>query len=358
MSSAPFPRLRGSVSARSSSGCANLRPHHSLALGWTRSSARAFGASARRRRALRAGAHRVRGCDLDGPGLRSARPLIVSLGSVHAVPIESGVAELLADADRPGGWLLLIDRIRQSYVDLDDPTYLDFEYLRSMADVVDALRPGPLATVHVGGGGCTFARYIAATRPGSSQVVLEPDTALVELVRTRLPLPHDARIRVRLQSGRDGVRGLRDGSADVIVVDAYQGGRVPGELTTREFLADLARVLRPDGVLLANLTDGPPLTYTRRVVVTARTVLPRVLLTGSTGVLGKRRYGNVVLAASRARLPLRAVRQAAASATFPTRVLADTALDALAGTDGQPLTDAAPMRSPRPPEEGWRVAED
>jgi len=284
--------------------------------------------------------------------------VIVRLGVVHAVPVESGVAELLADADRPGGWLLLIDRIRQSYVDLDDPTYLDFEYLRSMADVVDALPPGPLATVHVGGGGCTFARYIAAARPGSSQVVLEPDTALVELVRTRLPLPRDARIRVRLQSGRDGVRGLRDSSADVIVVDAYQGGRVPGELTTREFLADLARVLRPGGVLLANLTDGPPLTYTRRVVVTARTVLARVLLTGSTGVLGKRRYGNVVLAAGRARLPLRAVRQAAASATFPTRVLADTALDAFVGTDAQPLTDAAPMRSPRPPEEGWRVAAD
>src|SRR5215831_10024980 len=254
MSSAPFPRLRGSVSARSSSGCANLRPHHSLALGWTRSSARAVGASARRRRALRASAHRargwfglgrprrggvalrasahrVRGCVLDGPGLRSARPLIVSLGSVHAVPIESGVAELL----------------------------------------VDALPPGPLAVVHVGGGGCTFARYVAATRPGSSQVVLEPDAALIDLVRARLPLPRGARIRVRLQSGRDGVLGMRAGSADVVVVDAYLGGRIPGELTTREFFADLARVLRPDGVLLANLTDGPPLTYTRRVVATART---------------------------------------------------------------------------------------
>jgi len=28
------------------------------------------------------------------------------------------------------------------------------------------------------------------------------------------------------------------------------------------------------------------------------------------------------------------------------------------GADLEPLTDAAPMRSPRPPEEGWRVAED
>jgi spermidine synthase len=268
--------------------------------------------------------------------------------------VQSGHAELLADADRPGGWLLLVDRIRQSYVDLDDPTYLDFEYLRSMADVVDARGPGPLAVTHVGGGAFTFARYVAATHPGSTQIVFEPDAALVEFVRARLPLRRGARIRVRSLPGRPGVRTLRDASADVVVIDAYLGGRVPAELTTGEFIADVARVLRPDGVLLANLTDGPPLTYTRRVVATVRTILPRAMLVGSTGVLGKRRYGNIVLVASRAALPLRAVRQAAASAMFPTRVVAGAALDALVA-GAEPLSDAGPMRSPRPPEEGWRV---
>src|SRR5215831_7934686 len=113
----------------------------------------------------------------------TGEPLEGSTDGWGGVDVRTGRAELLADADRPAGWLLLLDRIRQSYVDLDDPTYLDFEYLRSMADVVDALPPGPLAVVHVGGGGCTFARYVAATRPGSSQVVLEPDAALIELVR-------------------------------------------------------------------------------------------------------------------------------------------------------------------------------
>ena len=60
--------------------------------------------------------------------------------------------ELLADIDRPGGWLLLMDRIRQSYVDLDDPSYLDFEYVQAFADVIDALPAGPLAVTHVGKG--------------------------------------------------------------------------------------------------------------------------------------------------------------------------------------------------------------
>lgn len=271
--------------------------------------------------------------------------------------VRSGQAELLADADRPGGWLLLVDRIRQSYVDLDDPTYLDFEYLRSMADILDALRPGPLAVTHVGGGACTFARYIATMRPDSSQIVFEPDAALIELVRSRLPLPRGARIRIRPEPGRPGVATLADASADVLVLDAYLGGRVPAELTTREFLTDVARVLRPDGVLLANLADGPPLEYTRRVVATVGSALPHVLLVGATGTLGKRRFGNIVLAAGRAGLPLREVRRAAASAPFPTRVLTGRSLTALVA-GAQPLTDADPMRSPGPPEEAWRVAQE
>ncbi len=271
------------------------------------------------------------------------------------IQVGTGRAELLADAERPGGWLLVIDRIRQSYVDLDDPSYLDFDYLRSMVDVLDARGEGPLAVTHIGGGACTLARYLAATRPGSSQIVLEPDAELIALIRARLPLPRGARIRIRPVGGREGIGALGDASADVVVMDAYVGGRVPAELTTAQFVAEVARVLRPDGVLLANLTDGPPLEYTRRAVAAARTVLPEALLIASTGVLGKRRYGNIVLAASRGALPIAEVRRAAASAMFPTRVTAGRTLDTLVGRS-EPLTDADSMRSPRPPEEGWRVS--
>jgi len=210
-----------------------------------------------------------------------------------------GVAELLADADRPGGWLLLLDRIRQSYVDLDDPSYLDFEYVQAFADVLDALPPGPLAVTHVGGGACTLARYIAATRPGSPQIVLEPDAALTALVRARLPFARGTRVRIRPVGGRAGVAALAVASADVLVLDAFHGGRVPAELTTAEFVADVARVLRPSGVLLVNIADGPPGVFVRRLVSTLCAGLPSALLIADPAVLKRRRFGNVVLAASR-----------------------------------------------------------
>jgi SAM-dependent methyltransferase len=268
----------------------------------------------------------------------------------------SGAVELLADDDRPGGWLLLVDRIRQSYVDLDDPTYLDFEYVQAFADVLDALPAGPLAVTHVGGGAATFARYVAAVRPGSPQIVLEPDVALTALVRARLPFGRGVRVRIRPQDGRTGVAGLADGSADVVVLDAFAGGRVPAELTTVEFLADAARVLRPDGVLLANVADGPPATYVRRLTAAVRTALPEAMLVADPAVLKRRRYGNLVLAASRTSLPLAALRRAAASAMFPRQVLAGAELTRLVG-GAAPLTDADPMRSPQPPDEIWRVGE-
>lgn len=267
-----------------------------------------------------------------------------------------GRHELLADDDRPGGWLVLVDRIRQSYVDLEDPTYLDFEYMQCFADVIDALPTGRLALTHVGGGGCTLVRYVAAARPGSPQIVLEPDAELTALVRARLPFARGTRVRIRPLAGRAGVAALSAASADVIVVDAFHGGRVPADLITGEFFADVARVLRPSGVLLVNVADGGSLQFTRRLAATVRTALRSVLLRADPAVFKGRRFGNVVLAAGRGDLPTDAVRRAAAGAMFPQRVMAAAELDAFVA-GAHELSDADSMRSPEPPNELWRVGE-
>lgn len=274
----------------------------------------------------------------------------------HMTAIGRGEIELLADLDRPGGWLLLVDRIRQSYVDLEDATYLDFEYIQSFAAVLDALPAGPLAVTHVGGGGCTLVRYLAATRPGSPQIVFEPDEALTALVRARLPFARGTRVRIRPTDGRTGIAGLRAASADVVVIDAFDGGRVPTDLTTEEFVTDVARVLRPDGVLLYNVADGPPGIFTRRLLATVRGQLPQAVLIADVGVVKGRRFGNLVIAASRARLPMAEVRRQAAAAMFPPRVLAGGELTAYVG-GALPLSDTDGMRSPAPPDEMWRVGE-
>jgi hypothetical protein len=265
--------------------------------------------------------------------------------------------EILADADRPGGWMLLLERIRQSYVDLDDPTYLDFEYMRWMAHVVDAAPDGPLAVTHLGAGAATLVRYIAATRPGSSQIVCEPDAELTQFVRSKLPFRRDVRVRIRAIDGRSGIAALGNASADLVVLDAFAGGRVPAELGTAEFVAEVSRVLRLGGLFVANIGDGGTLTYARRFVAAMGTRFPHALLVTDKSVLNGRRYGNIMVAGSGRPLPMEPIRRGLLGEPFQVQVLAGRELTRWLG-GAAPFTDADAQRSPSPPEETWRVAPD
>src|SRR5258707_1379767 len=97
---------------------------------------------------------------------------------------------LAADADRPAAWTLLADGFPQSHVDLDDPRHLEFEYVRRIGHLLDLAAPDgePLRVLHLGGGALTLARYVAAARPGSTQLAVESDGALADLVRRGVPL--------------------------------------------------------------------------------------------------------------------------------------------------------------------------
>ena len=159
----------------------------------------------------------------------------------------SGRTELLRDADRRAAWMLLIDGVPQSHVDLEDPGYLDFEYVRRIGHVIDAAAPAgqPLRVLHLGAGALTLARYVAATRPGSPQLAVEVDAALVDLIRLRLPL--DAKVRVRVGDARAELERLAAARFDVVIADVFAGGRTPAHLTSAEFWAATRRVLRGTG---------------------------------------------------------------------------------------------------------------
>ena len=150
--------------------------------------------------------------------------------------------------------MLVLDDLRHSYVDLDDPRHLEFDYTRWIGDALDAMRPAgrPLDALFVGGGGFTLPRYVAATRPGSRSRVLEVDPQLVDLARERLgPARPARRCAVRTGDARVTLRDEPDDSADVVVGDAFGGRTIPWHLATAEFVADVRRVLRPGRALPA-----------------------------------------------------------------------------------------------------------
>ena len=300
--------------------------------------------------------------------------------------VGSGLAELVPDLSRTDSWLLFVDGIPQSQVDLGDPRYLEFEYVRRIGHVSDLAFPEgqPLRVLHLGGGAMTLPRYIAHTRPGSAQLVAELDTELTELVRRHLPLPGrrggrggsapdataerepadgsggrgrrggsgSGRIRVRAGDAREVLQSVPAGSRDLVISDVFAGARTPFHLTTVECARAVARALRPGGVYAVNVADGPPLEQVRRAVATVRSVFGETCMIAEAGVLRGRRLGNLVIAASGCPLPYGELRRAAAADPFPARVLDGEELLRFA-SGAQVVTDATGPAGPAAQSTNW-----
>jgi hypothetical protein len=267
--------------------------------------------------------------------------------TVVRADVDHGHAELVGHPDRPQAWTLLVDGTAQSHVDLDDPTHLEFEYARRLGHLADALAPpppAPLRVLHLGGGAWSLARYVAATRPGSPQRVVELDAALVDLVTARLPVDGQG-IEVDVDDARSGLGRIPTASVDLLVLDVFAGSRIPAHLTSVEFVRAAAQVLAGSGVYAANLSDTAPFPFAAGQVATAAAVFAEVALIASPEVLRGRRFGNLVLVAG-AGLPLAAVARLVAADPFPARVVEDARRWAGAAV---PVTDATARPSPLPP---------
>ena len=267
-----------------------------------------------------------------------------------------GLARLLPDIDRPGAMLLTLDETPQSYVDPDDPTRLEFEYVRRLAHLADAVFPAGarLDALHLGGGALSLPRYLAHTRPGSTQLAIEIDEELTAFVRQHLPWDRRWRLKVRAADAREALASRRPASSDLIVSDVFAGARTPAHLTTVQYVALAAAALRPDGLYAANVADGAPLAFARAQAATVRAIFPHALMIAEPSVLRGRRFGNLVVAGSRAALPVTELARRVVSDPFPARVTSGAELDAwIAGAS--PVTDETAAPSPEPPPGAFEV---
>ncbi|WP_029150148.1 spermidine synthase [Microbacterium indicum] len=267
----------------------------------------------------------------------------------HARLAGGGTAEI-RPSEFGSGYELIVDGTPQSHVDLADPSYLAFEYVARMGAVIDQLPAGPLTAVHLGAGGLTIPRYVAHSRPGSRQQVVEIEQPLVDLVRESLPLPRDAQIRVRIGDAREGLARMpasMRGSVDLLVSDVYSGAQTPAHLTTVEFYREAAALLAPRGVLLVNVADGTGLRFARRQAATIREVLPNVAILAEVQTLKGRRFGNLVMAASASPLPSEWLPRLMAAGPHPAKVAEGREIDEFIG-GALPATDADATASPLP----------
>ncbi|CAN5885134.1 hypothetical protein BH23ACT12_BH23ACT12_01740 [soil metagenome] len=218
-------------------------------------------------------------------------------------------ARVEVDPNRPSGRILVMDTLLHSYVDLEDPSYLEFSYTRSFASVIDAAKQEPtLDALHIGGGGFSIPKYLDFTRPGSNNLVLEIDEAVVDLDVKSLGLKLGDGIEARIGDGRVALRDQPDASFDVVVEDAFGGLAVPWHLTTIETAQQIRRILRPDGIYLVNVIDFAPLLFARAEAATIAEVFPHVALISRPDVIAGEGGDNLVMVGSQSPLPIEAIR--------------------------------------------------
>lgn len=216
-------------------------------------------------------------------------------------------ASVVVDDERPSGRSLVLDDLRHSYVDLEDPTFLEFRYFRLFADVVDQMSnggtDGELDVLNIGGAGFAFPRYIDATRPGSTNLTLEIDGEVVKIAENELGLTLDDDMAVVVGDARISLQNLEADSYDLVIGDAFGGRSVPWHLTTTEVIAEIRALMREDGVYMMNVIDGGDSGYARAQLATLQEHFSNVaVIVPFDGVPGNRAV-NQILIASNAPLP-------------------------------------------------------
>jgi spermidine synthase len=265
----------------------------------------------------------------------------------YPIATERVVAEVRPDRERPGGRLLLMDGVEAAHVDVDDPTHLEFEYLRHLVRLIDIAHPRrlPLRALHLGGGPCTLARYLAATRREVHSIVLEHDPGVIEVARRWMELRISPSLEVRIGDARALLGGVPAGWAELMVVDVFDGIQVPHHVTTLEFLDESRQRLRPGGLHVVNLIDIAPLGLAAALAATLLARFATVALMTSRRVLEEGASGNLVLAAADRQLDLDLLTRLVPRDPSGWRVVRGRALQRLAG--GAPILrdDEAPTHA-------------
>ena len=154
---------------------------------------------------------------------------------------------------------LVLDHLIHSYTDLTDPSFIEYEYIRIYEEIVrwQVARRGPFKALFLGGGGYTFPRFIEATYPEAGVDVVEIDPEITRVAHEYLGIPEDTRIRSFNEDARWFLMNSKEGGQyDFIFGDAFNDLSIPYHLTTKEFALELKRLLKADGILMANVIDS------------------------------------------------------------------------------------------------------
>lgn len=221
---------------------------------------------------------------------------------------------------------LFLDGTQSSALDLEDPTWLEFEYMQHLCAVVTSQfsKDVSLKALHLGGAGCALARAFDAHYPHARQLAVELDGELATYVRQWFDLPRSPRLRIRNDEAFHALETTQ-ATWNVIIRDTFLAGRIPEPLASAECYANAARALSEDGMYLVNTLAGRGFHAQEECAHLLRT-FPHCLAITAKDILSNKRFGNMVLAGSMVPFDVDAIKRALHKLSFPVRLLGDAEL--------------------------------
>lgn len=152
---------------------------------------------------------------------------------------------------------------------------------------------------------------------------------------------------MRETDGRTGLEAMPADYADVVILDAFRGWQVPGELVTRQALETIHRVGRGKRLVVVNVTDTAPFHWAKRVFAAVAERWPHVALGAETPVHKGKRFGNLLFVGTDSRLGMGYITKQSSTLPFGYRWLEGR--DARAWPGGAvPFSDGEHATSPQP----------
>ncbi len=145
------------------------------------------------------------------------------------------------------------DQRNQTCMNLKKPKAMVFSYTKmSMATLL--FTPDPKRILIVGLGGGTLPTALHELYPEAEIDSIEVDPAVVDVAERFFHFAPTPNNRVHVQDARVWVKRAlrRDTRYDLVVLDAFNGEYIPEHLMTREFLAEVAELMTPEGTLASN----------------------------------------------------------------------------------------------------------